>query len=160
MKSIRELTEEEAKSILKECVDHDDWVYSKLSFDPVIDKDGHQQVTFSGDSIVGIIYKSGPNYDSCLKSFNDLKVMKWLAIHNYDISELFDQRISGEAEDEKYRDKFFEERDEMVKEISRKKDLISDMWDILDYTSGALEFCSLEEFEKTVDRIDKELKLE
>jgi queuine/archaeosine tRNA-ribosyltransferase len=121
MKNIRELTLSEAKEITKSCLDYETWGEG-LSFDPVIDKDtGRQQITFSGSSIIGITFKFGINSDGGLLSFNDLKVMKWLAAHGYDISDIFDQLIQTEVENDEY----FEKMEEMTKDFSN---LLENYW--------------------------------
>ncbi len=117
MKNIRELTNDDAVAILTEL--EKDWVFDKLSFDPIINEKGEQQLTFSGSSIIGICYRSGPNLDGYIKHFSDLKVMKWLYQHNFDIEELIQDRIESEEEDEAYRDHFFKERDEMLMKIKK-----------------------------------------
>jgi hypothetical protein len=86
-KSIKELTEDEAKKILEFAYpkDKDNW-FRKLSFEPKITEDGKQQVTFGMRSIIGIEYHNGQ--DNCILHFDNTKVVLWLYKNGYDVTEL------------------------------------------------------------------------
>lgn len=89
-KKITELTIKEAEEIVKS-TGVKDFIIDELSFEPKIDEEGHQQITFSGESIIGICYRAGSNYDGYLLPFNELKVIKWLFNNGYDINDLLDE---------------------------------------------------------------------
>lgn len=96
MKNIKDLTDDEGKEILN-CVyphdenDHNSWaIFQNLSFEPKINDDGSQQVTFSMNPIIGIVYKNSHN-DTCVLHFNHTKVVLWLYNNGYDIKELLEQ---------------------------------------------------------------------
>jgi len=86
-KPISELTEEEAKEILDFVFPDNKYrFFTGLSFEPVLDSDGKQQVTFSGfRPIVGILYHDGR--DNCILHFDNTMVVLWLYQHDYDITE-------------------------------------------------------------------------
>lgn len=111
MKKITELTKEEATSILHNVIDHNDWVFSKISFEPNIE-DG--RVTFSGEPIVGICYLSGINNDGYVLHFNHPKVIHWFYKHGYDIDELLEERILIDEENDKYIN-YLERENEKIK---------------------------------------------
>ena len=74
MKNIKELTEEEAKEILKFVYPNDEnYWFKKLSFEPVITEDGKQQITFGGRSIIGIEFHDGQ--DNCILHFDNSKAV-------------------------------------------------------------------------------------
>jgi hypothetical protein len=88
-KNIKELTEDEAKQILEFAYpkDKDKW-FRKLSFEPKINEDGSQQVTFGMRSIIGIEYHNGQ--DNCILHFDNTRVVLWLYKNGYDIIELLE----------------------------------------------------------------------
>lgn len=89
MKKIEELTEAEAKEILKFAYpdEKDNW-FRKLSFEPHRAEDGGQYITFGGRSIIGIEYHNGQ--DNCILHFDNTKVVLWLYKNGYDITELLE----------------------------------------------------------------------
>jgi hypothetical protein len=89
MKNIKELTEEEAKEILKFVYPNDEnhW-FKKLSFEPVITENGKQQITFGGRLIIGIEFHNGQ--DNCILHFDNSKAVLWLYKNGYDITELLE----------------------------------------------------------------------
>ena len=89
MKNIKELTEEEAKEILKFVYPNDEknW-FKKLSFEPVITEDGKQYITFGMRPIIGIEFHNGQ--DNCILHFDNSKVVLWLYKNGYDITELLE----------------------------------------------------------------------
>jgi hypothetical protein len=89
MKNIKELTEEEAKEILKFVYPNDEnYWFKKLSFEPVITENGKQQITFGGRSIIGIEFHDGQ--DNCILHFDNSKAVLWLYKNGYDITELLE----------------------------------------------------------------------
>lgn len=89
MKNIKELTEEEAKEILKFVYPNDEnYWFKKLSFEPVITENGKQQITFGGRSIIGIEFHGGQ--DNCILHFDNSKAVLWLYKNGYDITELLE----------------------------------------------------------------------
>lgn len=86
MKQINQLTEAEAKEILKFVYPNKDYDYMGLQFTPVIDKNGSMQVTFNIEPIVGILYHNGQ--DRCVLHFYNSKVVLWLYRNQYDIEKL------------------------------------------------------------------------
>ena len=85
-KNIDELTEKEAKEILKFVYPNDKYIsFRELSFNPKINADGSQQVTMNCDPIIGICYHNGQ--DNYILHFDDTKVVLWLYQHDYDIEE-------------------------------------------------------------------------
>lgn len=88
-KNIKELTEDEAKQILKFTYpnDKDNW-FRKLSFEPKITEDGMQKVTLGLRSIIGIEYHNGQ--DNCILHFDNTKVVLWLYKNGYEITELLE----------------------------------------------------------------------
>jgi hypothetical protein len=89
MKNIKELTEEEAKEILKFVYPNDEYYwFKKLSFEPVITENGKQQITFGGRSIIGIEFHDGQ--DNCILHFDNSKAVLWLYKNGYDITELLE----------------------------------------------------------------------
>lgn len=93
MKNITELTKCEAEEIIFIIENNDDFTFEKLCFEPTIDNDNSQRVTFSGEQIIGICYRAGINRDGFLIRFEEPKVMKYLYQHNYDITDMFDKLI-------------------------------------------------------------------
>lgn len=89
MKKIEELTEVEAEEILKFVYPDEkyNW-FKKLSFEPVIEKDGSQRVTFGMRSIIGIEYHNGQ--DNCILHFDNTKVVLWLYKNGYDVADLLE----------------------------------------------------------------------
>lgn len=85
MRTIRDLTEQEAKEILAYVYPTNDYWFTGLSFDPVVTPDGRQQITFGGRSIIGIKYHNGQ--DNCILHFDNTKIINWLYKHGFDISE-------------------------------------------------------------------------
>lgn len=96
MKNIRQLTDIEGKEILNYVYPHDEndhnsWkIYRNLSFEHKINVDGSQQVTFSMNPIIGIVYNNSHN-DTCVLHFNHAKVILWLYNNGYDIKELLEE---------------------------------------------------------------------
>ena len=89
MKNIKELTEDEAKDILKFVYPNEKYYwFKKLSFEPVITEDGKQQVTFGMRPIIGIEFHDGQ--DNCILHFDNTKVVLWLYKNGYDITELLE----------------------------------------------------------------------
>lgn len=88
-KNIRELTEDEAKEIIEFVHPGRDCFFRGLSFDRVLDEEGHENITMSGHSIIGIQYHNGQ--DGCLLLFNNVKVISWLYEHNYEIKDLLEK---------------------------------------------------------------------
>jgi hypothetical protein len=91
MKNITELTEIEAKEILKFVypdVKEYERYFTGLSFEPVISEDGMQQITFTGRSIIGIKYHNAQ--DNCLLHFDNHKVILWLYKNGYDITDFLE----------------------------------------------------------------------
>jgi len=88
MKSIKELTEEEAKEIFDFVfADEDEYRgYSGLAKVPIIEEDGSMRVTMGLRPIVGIKYRNDSG-DGCLLPFDNTKVMLWLYKNGYDIEE-------------------------------------------------------------------------
>lgn len=85
-KNIKELTEQEAKEILEFVYPITETVFRSLSFEAEIDKDGFEQVSFSGfRSLIGINYYNGQ--DDCILYFDNTKAVLWLYKHGYDITE-------------------------------------------------------------------------
>lgn len=84
-KSISELTQEEAKSILEFVYPNSDYVFLKLEFTPEKNKDGSIALTFNLEPVVGILYYNGQ--DRCVLHFYNSKVVLWLYQNNYDIEE-------------------------------------------------------------------------
>ena len=89
MKKIEELTEVEAEEILKFVYPDEkyNW-FKKLSFEPVIEADGSQRVTFGMRSIIGIEYHNGQ--DNCILHFDNTKVVLWLYKNGYDITDFLE----------------------------------------------------------------------
>jgi hypothetical protein len=89
MKKIEELTEVEAEEILKFVYPDEkyNW-FKKLSFEPVIEEDGSQRVTFGMRSIIGIEYHNGQ--DNCILHFDNTKVVLWLYKNGYDITDFLE----------------------------------------------------------------------
>jgi hypothetical protein len=89
VKNIKELSEDEAKEILKFVYPNDEYNwFKKLSFEPVITENGKQQITFGGRSIIGIEFHNGQ--DNCILHFDNAKVVLWLYKNGYDITELLE----------------------------------------------------------------------
>lgn len=92
MKDIHELTKKDGQNIV-DLFYPDDGAFDKFSFEPIVTEDGHQQVTFSGSSIIGICCRYGINGDGVLIDFDNPKVMKYLYENDYDIGPLFPDLI-------------------------------------------------------------------
>lgn len=89
MKNIKELTEKEGKQILKFVYPNNkDNYFVGLSFEPVIEEDGSQQITFGCRPVVGIKYHNG--HDNCILHFDDTKVVLWLYKNGYDITDFLE----------------------------------------------------------------------
>lgn len=88
MKNIKELTIKEATQILEFVFHNKEYSVTSLSFEPIFDKDGKQNITFSCDSIIGILYHNGQ--DRCLLHFYNTKVILWLYNNGYDIKDLLE----------------------------------------------------------------------
>ena len=88
MKNIEELTEQEAKEILKFVFPKENYWFKELSMKPKINDDGSQQVTFGMRSIIGILYHNGQ--DNCILHFDNTKAVLWLYKHGYDIEDLLE----------------------------------------------------------------------
>jgi hypothetical protein len=91
MKKITELTEKEGKEIFEfvyppmdEKFEH--YSYQNLKFEPTINKDGSQQITFGFRPIIGIMGHNGQ--DRTILHFDNTKVVLWLYKNGYDISDL------------------------------------------------------------------------
>lgn len=95
-KSITELTEQEAKEILEFVYPDNKYLFfTGLCFEPVLDSNGMQELTFSGfQPIVGILYHDGR--DNCILHFDNTKVILWLYQHDYNINDqlIFVQDLS------------------------------------------------------------------
>jgi hypothetical protein len=88
-KNIKELSEDEAKEILKFVYPNDEYNwFKKLSFEPVITENGKQQITFGGRSIIGIEFHNGQ--DNCILHFDNTKAVLWFYKNGYDITELLE----------------------------------------------------------------------
>ncbi len=91
LKNIKDLTETEAKEILKYVYkDKDKYDYehyfTEIHQEPIIDENGNEQITFGGRSIIGIGFHNGQ--DNCILHFTNTKVLSWLYQHGYDIEDL------------------------------------------------------------------------
>ena len=90
MKQINELTDNEAKEILKFVypkAEHNHFI--KISFEAERDKGGNVILSISGfRPIVGIQYHNGQ--DTCILYFDDSKVVLWLYKNGYDITKLLE----------------------------------------------------------------------
>ncbi len=88
-KNIKELTENEAKEILKFVYpENKDNYFTKLSLEPVISEDGKQRVTFDLRPLVGIEYYNGQ--DNCILHFDNTRAVLWLYKNGYDITEMLE----------------------------------------------------------------------
>lgn len=94
-KNIHDLTEEDAESIIRyvKGKDYGSFIVDEISFEPKLMGSG-QQITFSGESIIGICYRGGSHYDGYLMPFHNLKVIKWLYLNGFEISDLLDEAYS------------------------------------------------------------------
>jgi hypothetical protein len=128
--------------LLKDVLDGNDWAFSGISYEPIIEEDGREHVTFGGQSIVGIKYHCGINWDSCVKLFSDYKVMKWLYLHGYDVGEAIDFG------------RMFEERDELEVAVKRKDQLIKDLYQTIKKCGEKYP-----RYEKFVEKCVEEIKV-
>lgn len=88
-KNIKELTEEEGREILEFVFPKEkDFHFMDLSFEPEINEDGTQNVTFGMRSIIGIKFHNGQ--DNCILHFDNSKVVLWLYKNDYDILEFLE----------------------------------------------------------------------
>jgi hypothetical protein len=107
MKNIKELTDNEGKEILKFVYPNEkDNYFLKISFEPVLNKDGHEQVSFSGRSIVGIQYHNGQ--DNCILHFNNTKVVLWLYKNGYDVTQYLEENSINSQIEEGFGNMVFE----------------------------------------------------
>lgn len=88
MKQINELTDLEAKQILKFVFPDKNHQFTKIEFEPRPNKDGTTNVTFGLRPIVGILYHNGQ--DNCILHFDHSKVVLWLYKNGFDILELLE----------------------------------------------------------------------
>lgn len=106
MKKITELTEEEAKEILKFVYPERDVWYNGLQLEPKVNEDGSQQVTFQMRPIVGIIYFNEYN-DRCVLHFDNHKTIFWLYKNGYDVLALLEDVQDDTKEISKLEDIIF-----------------------------------------------------
>lgn len=85
-KSIKELTEEEAREILKFVHPDKDYWFDKLHHESKVEEDGTRQVTFGLRPIIGISYRNDMG-DRCMIHFDNTRAMLWLYRNGYDIEE-------------------------------------------------------------------------
>lgn len=102
LKSIKDLTKEDAKAILAFVYadkDENDRYFIDISHEPHINEDGKQHITFGGRSIIGIQYHNGQ--DRCILHFDNTKAILWLYKNGYDILEQLEdnQEMSSEEID-------------------------------------------------------------
>lgn len=88
-KNLRELTENEAKEILEFVYPKKDYWFTGLSFEPIVDEQGRQQMTFGFRSIIGIKFHDGQ--DNCILHFDNTKAVLWLYKNGYEIEELLEE---------------------------------------------------------------------
>lgn len=89
MKKIEQLTEVEAKEILKFVYPDEKYNYFlELSLEPQKAEGGGQYITFGGRSIIGILFHNGQ--DKCILHFDNTKAVLWLYKNGYDIADLLE----------------------------------------------------------------------
>lgn len=85
-KSVKELTEEEAKEILKFAYPDKDCWFDEIHHESKVEEDGSRQVTFGMRPIIGIGYRNDLG-DRCMLHFDNTKAVLWLYRNGYDIEE-------------------------------------------------------------------------
>lgn len=82
-KNLSDLTDGEAKEILKYVYPNDkDNYFERVQFE---NKDN--RLTFGFREVIGILYRGGTNQDGCILHFDNTKVVQWLYLHDFDITE-------------------------------------------------------------------------
>lgn len=89
-KSIKELTEDEAREILNYVYPDKDYWFEGLHYDSKVEKDGSRQVTFGLRPLIGIGYRNDLG-DRCMIHFDNTKVVLWLYKNGYDIEEQLEE---------------------------------------------------------------------
>lgn len=87
MRDIKTLTDQEAKEFLDKIFQDEKVYFEEVSFERKIEEDGKEQVTWSGQSLIGIKYRND-NGDGCMIFFEDLRFVKWAHEKGFDITPL------------------------------------------------------------------------
>ncbi len=101
-KDIKSITEKEAKEILEYLFPNETslsnpknykYNFTKISHEMVLDKEGYQQISFGGRSLIGIFYYNDKIGDECILHFDDIRILPWLYENDYDILDLLKENI-------------------------------------------------------------------
>jgi len=124
MKKITELSEREGAEILEfvRGKQKDEW-FRKFYFEPEVTEEGYHRLTFSGRYVVGLEFATGINVDSAMLHFDNPKVMLWLYLHGFDITEQLSGFEDDQDEEEKYRDEIFDRLHEAEEKL-REEELV------------------------------------
>jgi len=88
-KNIKELTEDEARELLKFVYRDDDHWFESISHEPTINDNGEQQISFDGRSIIGVKFRNDHG-DGCILHFDNTKALLWLYKEGYEILDLLE----------------------------------------------------------------------